>query len=163
MNKILGRGTYKKKLRENSKQLRVRSITEAQLEKHILTFIRSDTTYAEWDQIKKDKVYETELGYIALVAVSRAIHMDILIFNANADISILPIEIVCAEKFEGGFRNNINPIIMAYNGIHSESLKTISPEDDKKAIELVNLNKIDGYKLNKNHIPQMTRRIRKKS
>ena len=53
INNILGRGCYKKKLRENSKQLRVRGITEAQLEKHILTFIRSDTTDAEWDNMKK--------------------------------------------------------------------------------------------------------------
>ena len=81
-------------VRENSKQLRVRSITEAQLEKHILTFIRSDTTDAEWDHMKKDRVYETELGDIALVAVARAIHMDILIFNTNAEISISPIETI---------------------------------------------------------------------
>ena len=72
-------------------------MTEAQLEQHILTFIRSDTTEAEWDHMKKDKVYETELGDIALVAASRAIHMDILIFNTNKDISISPIEIVWAD------------------------------------------------------------------
>ena len=36
---ILGRGCYKKKLKENSKQLRIRSITEAQFEKHKLTFL----------------------------------------------------------------------------------------------------------------------------
>ena len=50
-----------------------------------------------------DKVYENELGDIALVAASRAIHMDILIFNTNADISISPIKIVCADQFEAGF------------------------------------------------------------
>ena len=86
--------------------------------------------------MKKDRVYETELGDIALVAVSRAIHMDILIFNTNADISISPVEIVSADQFEGGFRININPIILAYNGIHFESLETLSPEDDKTAIKL---------------------------
>ena len=31
--------------------------------------------------MKKDRVYNTELGDIALVAVARAIHMDILVFN----------------------------------------------------------------------------------
>ena len=51
INNILGRGCYKK----NSKQLRVRSITEAQLEKNILTFIRSDNTDSEWDHMKKKK------------------------------------------------------------------------------------------------------------
>ena len=81
--------------------------------------------------MKKDKVYETELGDIALVAASRAIHMDILIFNTNKDISISPIEIVCADHYEGGVRSNSNPIILAYNGIHFESLETLSPVDDK--------------------------------
>ena len=47
INNILGRGCYKRKLGETNKQLRVRSLTEAQLEQHILTFIRSDTTEAE--------------------------------------------------------------------------------------------------------------------
>ena len=44
-------------------------MTETQLEKKILTFIRSDTADAEWDNMKKDRVYETELWDIALVAI----------------------------------------------------------------------------------------------
>ena len=48
--------------------------------------------------MKKDRVYETELGDIALEAVERAIHMDILIFNTNADISISPVETVNADR-----------------------------------------------------------------
>ena len=46
---------------------------------------------------KTDKVLGTELGNIALVAASRAIHMDILVFNMNKNISISPIEIICAD------------------------------------------------------------------
>ena len=45
---------------------------------------------------------KTELGDIALVAASRAIHMDILVFNTNKHISISPIEIICADHYEGG-------------------------------------------------------------
>ena len=97
--------------------------------------------------MKKDRVYETELGDIAIVAVVRAIHMDILIFNTNAEISMSPIETINADQYEGGYRNNINPIILAYDGSHFESLETLSPEDDKKTIKLVNLVKTDGYKL----------------
>ena len=48
---------------------------------------------------EKDRVNETELGYIALVAVARAI--DILIFNTNAEISISPIKTVNADEYEG--------------------------------------------------------------
>ena len=53
--------------------------------------------------MKKDRVYETELGDIALVAVVRAIHMDILIFNTNAEISLSPIKTVNADadEYEG--------------------------------------------------------------
>ena len=87
----------------------------------------------------------------------RAIHMDIRVFNTNKHISISPIEIICADHYEGGVRHNENPIILAYNGIHFESLETMSTEDDKKAIELVNLKKTDGYILNKKHIELMTR------
>ena len=100
--------------------------------------------------MKKDRVYETELGDIALVAVARAIHMDLLIFNTNAEISISPIETINADQYEGGYRININPIILAYNGSHFESHETLNQEDDKKTIELVNLVK-------KQNIPHMTR------
>ena len=80
--------------------------------------------------MKKDRVYETELGDIALVAVARAIHIDILNFNTKAEISISPNETVNADQFKGRFRINIKPVILAYNGSHFKSLETLSPEDD---------------------------------
>ena len=132
-------------------------MTEAQNSQHILTFIRSDTTEAEWAHMKTDKVFETELGDIALVAAARAIHKDILVFNTNKHISISPIKIICADHYEGGYRNNENPILLAYNGIHFESLETMNTEDDKKAIELVKLKKTNGFILDKTHIEVMTR------
>ena len=52
-------------------------------------------------------------------------------------------ETVNADKYKGGYRTNINPIILAYDGSHFESLETLSPEDDKKAIKLINLKKKD--------------------
>ena len=67
-----------------------------------MTLIRSDTTEAEWAHMKTDKVFETELGDIALVAAARAIHKDILVFITNKHISISPIEIICADHYEGG-------------------------------------------------------------
>ena len=50
------------------------------------------------------------------------------------------------------YRNNENPILLAYNGIHFESLETMSLEDDNKVIELVELKKSNGYTLDKTHI-----------
>ena len=48
-------------------------------------------------------------------------------------------------------------MLMAYNGTHFESLETMSPEDDKRAIELVELKKSNGYRLDKTHIEIMSR------
>ena len=50
-----------------------------------------------------------------------------------------------------------NQILLAYYGIHFESLETMSIEDDKKAIELVKLKKANRYTLDKTHIEVMTR------
>ena len=128
LNNILGRICFKRKLGETSKQLRVRSLTEAQNQSHLLTFIESNTTEAELAHMKTDKVFETKQGDICLVAAARAIHKDILVFNTNKHISISPIEIICADHYE-------NPILLAYNGIHCESLETMSLEDEKKPLK----------------------------
>ena len=51
---------------------------------------------------------------------------------------------------------DINPVLIGYNGTHFESLETMSPEDDVRAIELVNLEKSINYLLNKTHIQYIT-------
>ena len=67
INNILGRICFKSKTRENGKQLRVRSLTAAQNQSHLLPFIESNTTEADWANIKTDKVFETHLGDISLL------------------------------------------------------------------------------------------------
>ena len=62
-----------------------------------------------------------------------------------------------AKYYEGGQLTDINPILMGYNGTHFESLETMSPEDDIRAIELVNLKKSNNYLLNKTHIQSMAK------
>ena len=42
---------------------------------------------------------------------------------------------ICADHYEDGYKTDNNPIILAYNGTHFESLETMSPEDDIMAIE----------------------------
>ena len=74
---------------------------------------------------------------IAIIAVARAIIKHRPVFNTNLDISISPIETINAEDYEGGSRNNLNTIILAYDGSHYESIETISENDDKKDIDLV--------------------------
>ena len=64
---------FKNKTKETSKQLRTRSLNLVQAEVQWLPFIESNTTEAEWNHIKKDKIYETKLGDICLIAAARAI------------------------------------------------------------------------------------------
>ena len=61
--------------------------------------------------------------------------------------------LIGATDYEGGQLNNNNPVLMGYNGTHFESLETLSPEDDIRAIELVYLVKSNNYLLTKTQIP----------
>ena len=63
---ILYRACFRKKSKETSKQLRKRSLDQAQLDSQnkLLPFIESDTTQAQWDHIRHDKIYEKNLGDI---------------------------------------------------------------------------------------------------
>ena len=47
--------------------------------------------------------------------------------------------LIGAIDYEGGQLTDINPILMGYNCTNFESLETMSPEDDIRAIELLNL------------------------
>ena len=80
---MLYRECFKRKTKETSKQLRTRSLDLAQSESHWLPFIESNTTEAEWNHIKHDKIYETKLGDIYLLAAARAIKKDLMIFNTD--------------------------------------------------------------------------------
>ena len=62
-----------------------------------------------------------------------------------------------AEEYPGGKRDNPNPVILAYNGSHYESLDTCTNEDDIKAINLVESVKKGKYNLIQSDIQQMTR------
>ena len=79
---IIDRECFKSKTKETSKQLRIRHKNLAQAQPQWLPFIESNTTEAEWNHIKKDKIYKTKLGDICLIAASRAIKKDLLIFNS---------------------------------------------------------------------------------
>ena len=52
INNDKGRACYKTKIQESSKQLRIRSITKTQQEINSLTFIKTNTTEAEWNTLK---------------------------------------------------------------------------------------------------------------
>ena len=88
INNVKSRKCYKTKITESSKELRIRSINKAQQEVESISCIIADTTLAEWNKLKEHGIYETELADIAIIAVARAIHKDILVFNTNVQQSI---------------------------------------------------------------------------
>ena len=77
----------------------------------------------EWAELKRPGIFDSELSYITMVAIARGSHKDILIVNIdhNAHSSIY---VVRAEEYEGGERNNPNPVILAYNSSHYELVKS---------------------------------------
>ena len=91
INNIENRPCYTNKPTESDKDLRIRCITKAQQEAHLIPCIKTDTTISEWNKLKQPGTYETELANTAIVAVARAIHKDILVFNTNNVISNSPI------------------------------------------------------------------------
>ena len=78
---------------------------------------------------KKDKIYETKLGDICLIAAARAIKKDMLIFSTNKTISISPMTLIGAKDYKRGQLTDDNPILKGYNGTHFECLETISQEE----------------------------------
>ena len=139
--------------------MRKRSLDKAQIDaqNNKLPFIESDTSQAEWDQIRQDKIYETNLWDICIVAASRAIKKDIMVFNTNKKCAMAPITLICAKEFSGGELGDINPIILAYNGTHYEILETITHRDDNRAIEIAQLIKSNNYVLDNSHIQGMAK------
>ena len=96
---MLYRECFRRKSKETSKQLRKRSLDQAQAESHRLPFIESNKTEAEWNHIKQDKIYETKLGDICIVAAARAIKKDIMIFNTEKRFLLAPITLIGAKDY----------------------------------------------------------------
>ena len=107
---MLYRECFKNKTKETSKQLRTRSLNIKQSEVQWLSFIESNTTEAEWNHIKQDKIYETKLGDICLVAAARAIKKDLMIFNTDKKFALAPITLIGEKYYEGGQLNDDNGI-----------------------------------------------------
>ena len=80
-----------------------------------------------------------------------------MIFNTDKKFALAPITLIGAKDYEGGKLNDENPISMGYNGIHFQSLETLSIEDEIRAKELIQLIKSNNYQLDKTHVKNMAR------
>ena len=73
--------------------MKQRSLDNAQKDAELkkLPIIPENTTDYDWINIKKDKVYETDLGDICIIAAARALKRNIMVFNTNAKTGAAPI------------------------------------------------------------------------
>ena len=80
-----------------------------------------------------------------------------MVFNTNKKNGLAPITLICAEEYSGGELGDKNPILLAYDTVHYESLETISQRDELRAIELAKLIKSGKYELNNSHVQDMAK------
>ena len=79
-----------------------------------------------------------------------------MVFNTNKKTGAAPITLICAETYEGGVLIDNNPLLVAYDSIHFESLETISRQDELRAIELATLIQAGKYELTHINTQKMT-------
>ena len=117
MYNITQRQCIKHKNKETPRQLKQRSLDNAQKDAELkkLPCIPEDTTEEDWTNIRKDKVYETDLGDICIMFAARALKRNILVFNTNTKTGAAPITLIRAETYEGGVLIDNNPLLIAYD------------------------------------------------
>ena len=87
---------------------------------------------------------------------ARALKRNILVFNTNTKTGAAPITLIRAETYEGGVLIDNNPLLIAYDSVHFESLETISRQDELRAIELAEWIETGQYKLTHENTQKMT-------
>merc|ERR1711892_917012 len=142
----------------SARELKQRSLTKAQKDTEMkkLPFMPENTTAEQWTHIRKDRVYETDFGDYCLVFAARALKRNILIFNTTKKTGAAPITLIRAEEFEGGVLIDNNPLLLAYDSVHFESLEPISRRDELRAIELADWIHKGEYKLTFRDTQKMT-------
>ena len=127
-------------------------ISKAEAEQHQIDCIQKNNDIQnQWKELKIPGTYATELSDLAMVAIARGCHKDILIFNTDKE-AHSPIYTIRAEEYDGGIRDNINPVILAYNVHHYESLAPKTNEDCIRSLKLVESYKKGEYKLGQSDI-----------
>ena len=98
ISNIENRTCFINKINESDSEFRIKCITKAQNEAHLIPCIRKDTTISELNKLKQPGIYDTELADTDIIAISRGINKDILIFNTNHNISHTLIYVIRAEE-----------------------------------------------------------------
>ena len=159
INNINYRNCYNEKLNDTTNNYRLEWITKLKNEQKQIGCIYTDKDRTtEWEQLKRPGTYTTEISDLALVAIARGCHKDILIFNTSVE-AHGPIYVIRAGEYTGGIRNEITPVTVAYNGYHYESIEPITETDRLRSISLVENYKNGDYTMEQNDIRRLTELI----
>ena len=110
-----------------------------------------------WETLKQDGNYEIEFfGDLLMQAISRGTRKQILIFNTNMGSPNDPIVVVRPEQF-GGVSDSTVPVVVAYNGVHFESLHPVGEENIEKTKDLCQQYLAGQYTLTSRDIERMTK------
>ena len=108
-----------------------------------------------FDEVKESGVYERGLfGDLILPGIAVGIHKLILIFNTDVNTPHDPISVISPDAF-GGFKDSCIPIVLAYNGVHFESMHPVQNEDIEATKDLANSYLEGHYPYNHGDVPNL--------
>ena len=156
VDNVNNRNCFNENFSGSPDSLRYLWLTKA--ERHVYNFTGGllrplDEFKSEWAQLKTSRSYECDFGDFVPHAIAHCIQKDILIFNSHICVNRDPIYVVEASKLDNRTANTPIPIILAYNGVHYESLLPMKEEDIEKSIALKIQYINNQYTFTKNDIP----------
>merc|ERR1712130_452877 len=90
------------------------------------------------NQLLEDKVWNVEMGDLALPGIAFTTRKIILAYNTNPNMTgMSPISVVRPEELGGTADTNI-PLVVCYSGAHYEGLVPSTPWDVQQTVQLVN-------------------------
>ena len=116
-------------------------------------------TNKEWkagfSQLKKPGVYEVDFfGDLVIPCIAIGMKRNLLIFNTNPHSLREPVTLIKPAQF-GVMPSIDNPIVLAYNMNHYESMHPKSDADDLKCLTLLNLIIEGHYPYSYNDLPRL--------
>ena len=114
-----------------------------------------DDWHNGWSRMKEPGKYEVEhFGDLIIPAIGCGLQKILLIFNTNHNIAHDPISVIDPTAY-GIHPSTSIPVIVAYNGVHYESLHPISDADIRRSMEIVKEYQNGSYHFTHNDLPDL--------
>ena len=101
----------------------------------------------QWDLLLKQGMYEVEVADFLLPALSHALSVDFLMFNVNRRVGGNGPILLSQADCWGGESTNKPPLLLAYDGVHHETLLPASKADEELTKALATKIKTNMFKL----------------